>query len=259
MLASLKVPEKPAVIIKNGRGRKGWQNSEDGLSLSIFTHQLSDRYSRYEMRLANTAAEIDVDFLTHARAVELVTDGDDKGLPDITLYVPMASAEGRWRVGPELTGDDSYGQWQELGSGNGYALHVRQNTKPNAGLKNWHRLTSLSKTGSGSYFPIVHHFVTPGGDERTILLLIQEDGTIKRFDNATFRQNTENGNWGFVGQDKDLKVEGEVTQKVKLEQFDVGDHMSGLEKLVARVRWQAFNGNDHWCSIALRFTRATIV
>lgn len=233
MLGSLKTPDNPSVIIKNGRGRDGWKFQEDGSSLSIFTHRIADRFSRYEMRLANTAAEVDVDFRTQVRAIELITPSDDVNLPRINLYVPLASGEGRWRMGPELTGDDSYDVWRDLKNGRGYALHVRQNAKPNSGLRKWYRLTSVAQGGDSANLPILHHFVTPEGREKTVLLLIQDEGIILRFDDVSFRQQAENDHWLISAQNDDYRVEGDVRYQDHLEQFDVADHLTGIEKLVA--------------------------
>lgn len=240
MVASLKRADEPAIIIKNGRGRDGWFFDNETPMLSIFQHDLKGRHPGYLMRLNNTAAEVDTLFNASLEPIELVHQDNPLSLPAITLYAPASQAFGRWRAGPEIGGPGSEGEWLPLGSGHGYALHVRQVVPLGKTLQRWTRLTPTESTGPFSI--ILHHFETPNGKTKTEAILVPRFGEPTRLLDASLE--------GQVG-DADLIMSGEtmqgtITRVREIETFQIADQLNAVEKLVAgsladisRYRWLA--------------------
>ncbi|MEX0298087.1 MAG: hypothetical protein AB3N28_03395, partial [Kordiimonas sp.] len=174
MVATLKKTGSDAVIVKNGRKRDGWNFDETEPRLSIFQHELSGNHPGYLVRLDNTAAEVDVLYTSKAEAIPLTLEGNPLGLPELSIYAPTARAEGRWRAGPEIGGAGEEGNWEELGTGGGYGLHVVQKNSLNSSIRRWQRFTALS--GDGDYAPIIHAFETPKGKHQSTLVLLNKGG-----------------------------------------------------------------------------------
>jgi len=231
MVATLKEPGKEAVIIKNGRKRSGWNFADEKPQLSIFQHQLSGSTPSFKLQLHNTAAELDVEFNAKSDEISLVAADNKIGLPAVTLYAPSATAQARWRDGPEIGGPGPDGTWHEIGAGRGYGLHVVQNKAPNATMKRWRRFTSINS--SGLQEPLLHAFETPGGETHFALLLVSKAGKPARFDVNNFSFSDDGKRWSIEGRSGDVKLSGEMEIGGLLEAFNLKDQLNGLEKLAA--------------------------
>jgi len=231
MVATLKEPDADTVIIKNGRKRSGWDFVADAPQLSIFQHKLSGATPGFKLQLHNTAAELDVDFSARGDAIALVEAGNALGLPEVVLYAPSATANGRWRDGPEIGGAGPDGIWHEIGSGVGYGLHVVQNKAPNAMMKRWRRFTSTKS--NGQYEPVLHVFETPSGDTHFALLLVSDAGAPIRFDVNDFTLGTGDMKWHVEGTMGNRRLSGTMDLGNLLETFNLKDQLNGLEKLAA--------------------------
>ncbi len=226
MIASLKLPGEPAVIIKNGRGRDGWTFSGDAPNLAIFQHELEGAHPGYKLRLHNTAAEVDVLFNAKHDLIELLPKDNELNLPEITLYAPIVRSFARWRAGPEIGGQGPGGEWQPLGHGKGYGLHVIQRVPLARTLRRWVRATPIES--EGEFAPLIHHFETPSGATQTEVILIPRFGASEKLGNVAVRLNGA-GELVFDGR----KASGTITTDIELETFLIKDQLSGVEKLVA--------------------------
>ena len=231
MVATLKEPGKEAVIIKNGRKRSGWNFADEEPQLSIFQHQLSGSTPSFKLQLHNTAAELDVNFSAKDDAIALVAADNKLGLPTVTLYAPSATAQARWRDGPEIGGPGPDGAWREIGAGRGYGIHVVQTKAPNAMMKRWRRFTSINSNGSQE--PLLHAFETPDGETHFALLLVSKAGAPSRFDVEDFSFSEDGKSWHVKGYSGDRKLSGEMELGGLLETFNLKDQLNGLEKLAA--------------------------
>jgi len=231
MVATLKEPGKEAVIIKNGRKRSGWNFAGDKPQLSIFQHRLSGSTPSFKLQLHNTAAELDVDFSAKDDAIALVKPDNKVGLPAVTLYAPSATAEARWRDGPEIGGPGPDGDWHQIGVGRGYGIHVVQHKAPNAMMKRWRRFTSINSDGPQE--PLLHAFETPNGKTHFALLLVSNAGKPARFDVENFSFSEDGKSWRVTGQSGDAILSGEMHIGGLLESFNLKDQLNGLEKLAA--------------------------
>lgn len=240
MVASLKRADEPAVIIKNGRGRDGWSYDSETPMLSIFQHDLEGRHPGYLLRLNNTAAEVDALFNASLDPIELVEKGNTLNLPEVTLYAPASQAFGRWRAGPEIGGLGPEGDWLSLGSGHGYALHVRQDRPLGQSLQRWVRITPTEN--KGAYSLILHHFETPEGQSKTETILVPRFGEPVSLTDTTLTDD--DGKCGMIMHGDTLQAR--ITRTRELETFLIADQLNGVEKLVAgsladisRYRWLA--------------------
>ena len=233
MLASVKPPAVPSLIIKNGRKRSGWSVGADAPSISIFQHSLSGSDREYSMELKNTTAELSLAFKAPARKIVLTGPNNKLGLPEVTLYAPTATGKGRWRTGPEHTGRDTYSPWQNISEARGYGLHVVQDSKPDQSLKRWQRFTSITSPSGNNYQPILHSFETQKGASETILVLTAPVGEPIRFEKVTIVPNQDASGWTILADNGVHRIEGSVENIKKLEQFNMASHLNGLEKLVA--------------------------
>lgn len=240
MIASLKLPGEPAVVIKNGRSRDGW-NFDGGIpQLTIFQHELKGRPPGYMLQLHNTTAEVDALFNPKLDPIVLVEEDNDMNLPTISLYAPDVRAFARWRPGPEIGGQGPDGDWLALGHGTGYALHVRQDVPLGRVLRRWIRVTPIDN--NGPFTLILHHFATPSERTRTEAILVPRFGKPARLEGV--------GLEGLVAEGR-LKIngsgfQGAITPEEELETFLIADQLNGFEKLVAgslanisRYRWLA--------------------
>lgn len=253
MIASLKLPREPAVIIKNGRSRDGWTFNGTVPQISIFQHELKGRHPGFMMRLNNTAAEVDALFNAGFEPITLVEDKNALKLPSITLYAPTAQAFARWRAGPEIGGEGAEGDWLRLGHGRGYGLHVKQTAPLAEVLKRWVRVTPI--TSDGGFGLILHHFEKPDGQTRTAAILGPRFGAPLALADINLSGSIADGEIEIVGGG----FKGALRPDEKLETFLVADQLNGIEKLVAgalanisRYRWLAsyelegtVNGRDY--------------
>ncbi len=228
MVATLKKPGDDTVIVKNGRKRDGWNFEAAEPRLSIFQHELSGSYPGYFVRLNNTAAEVDVLFTANEEAIPLIAADNALGLPEMTLYAPTARAEGRWRAGPEIGGAGIEGEWEKIGTGTGYGLHVIQRTNLNHAIRRWQRFSATSYTGD--YAPILHAFETPNGEKKSILLLLKSGDAPIRFDDLELTQSASGTAWEVSAKAGDASLVGTLTTENNIEDFELKDH---LEQLVA--------------------------
>jgi len=231
MVATLKEADADTVIIKNGRKRSGWNFSADQPQLSIFQHNLSGDTPGFQLRLHNTAAELDVDFTAGGKAVTLVGAGNKLGLPEVNLYAPSARAIGRWRDGPEIGGLGPDGAWQPIGDGFGYGLHVVQNKAPNAAMKRWWRFTAGGS--NGRYEPVLHAFETPKGGLHFAMLLFSASTDPIRFDVNDFQISEDGKSWKINATAGTKTLTGTMMLGNLLESFNLKDQLNGLEKLAA--------------------------
>lgn len=226
MIASLKLPDQPAVIIKNGRGREGWNIDSGNKKLSIFQHELEGRYPGYMLQLSNTAAEVDTLYNARLEPIELVAEDNELNLPHITLYAPWARSFARWRPGPEVGGQGPDGEWLPLGYGTGYGIHVVQNSPLARTLRRWVRVTPIQS--EGAYAPIIHHFETPSGPTRTETILVPRFGKPIKLGGVVINS--------YEAQILTLEgdgISGAVTVDKDIEAFLIADQLNGIEKLVA--------------------------
>ncbi len=226
MVASLKLPDEPAVIIKNGRGRDGWSFSKNEPKLAIFQHELEGAHPGYMLRLHNTAAEVDVLFNAKHELIELVPKDNDLSLPQITLYAPIVRSFARWRAGPEIGGPGPGGEWRLLGHGKGYGLHVIQRVPLARVLRRWVRVTPIES--EGAFAPIIHHFETPSGGSRTEIILVPRFGAPEKLRDIVVRLDGAGGLTFDGGAGT-----GAITITTELETFLIKDQLSGIERLVA--------------------------
>lgn len=240
MIASLKLPGEPAVIIKNGRRRDGWNFDGNIPQLTIFQHKLKGRPPGYMLQLYNTAAEVDALFNPKLDPIVLVGEDNDLGLPTISLYAPDVRAFARWRPGPEIGGPGPDGDWRSLGHGSGYALHVRQDVPLGRVLRRWVRVTPLDN--GGPFTLILHHFETPSGRTRTEAILVPRFGNPTKLEGFALEGLIEAGRLEINGPG----LQGTILPKEELETFLIADQLNGVEKLVAgslanisRYRWLA--------------------
>lgn len=220
------------VIIKNGRPRDGWGFEPTKQSLSIFSHVLAGQHPGYLMRLANTAAELDVLFSAGEDAIELVAPNGPFGLPQITLYAPLSQAFARWRPGPEIGGDAEAIDWIKIGHGHGIGVHVRQTHELHKSIRRWTRMTG-TKSSAGVPVPVLHQFVTPRGEASTVLLLLSLSSPPQRFDNVTLIEKKTGTTWNLQASMEGQRIIGTVVIDKPLDHFILKDHLSGIEKLVA--------------------------
>lgn len=226
MVASLKLPGEPAVIIKNGRGRDGWTFSNNEPKLAIFQHELEGRHPGYMLRLHNTAAEVDVLFSAKHELIELLPKENELNLPQITLYAPLVRSFARWRAGSEIGGQGPGGDWLSLGHGKGYGLHVIQRAPLARVLRRWVRIMPIES--EGAFAPIIHHFETPSGAARTEVILMPRFGASAKLSDVAARLD---GSGGLIF-DGGI-VAGTFTITSELEAFLIKDQLSGVERLVA--------------------------
>lgn len=257
MVATLKRPEENTVIVKNGRQRDGWNFDASEPKLSIYQHQLAGAHPGYLVRLDNTAAEVDILYTATNGAIPLIDKDNNLGLPEVSLYAPTAKAYGRWRAGPEIGGAGTDGDWQELGAGGGYGIHVVQRENMNASLRRWKRFTSMDS--KGAFEPVLHEFETPKGDEKKILILISKFGDPIRFEDVTLTENGSDKSWKVSAQGNGATLSGTLKANGNIDEFILEDHLNHLEKLAAgslsdikRYRYSGeysmtltVNGKDH--------------
>jgi hypothetical protein len=231
MVATLKEPQKAVVVIKNGRRRSGWNFSAEERKLTIFQHQLSGASPGYLMRLHNTTAEVDLLFTTPAQAISLVEGGGKLGLPKITLYAPPARAFARWRPGPEIDGPGEDGEWNQIGDGFGYGLHIVQTKPMNATIKRWRRFTG--DRAENGYRPVLHVIDTPKGKREMVMLLFPPFGKPARFNVTEFAVAADEKSWHFEAHNGDNTLSGTIALTAFLENFTLKDQLNGIEKLAA--------------------------
>lgn len=231
MVATLKKPGEDTVIVKNGRKRDGWNFDAAEPRLSIFQHELSGSYPGYFVRLNNTAAEVDVLFTSNEEAIPLISADNALGLPEMSLYAPIVRAEGRWRPGPEIGGAGIEGEWEKIGPGSGYGLHVVQRRNLNHSIRRWQRFSATSR--AGGYAPILHAFETPNGEKKSVLLLLNGGDKPIRFDDIELTQNTSGTAWDISTKVGDASLTGTLTMENSIEDFQLKDHLNHLEQLVA--------------------------
>lgn len=231
MVATLKKPENDAIIVKNGRKRDGWNFDETKPRLSIFQHELSGDHPGYFVRLNNTAAEVDVLYTSREKSIPLIRAGNPFGLPEVSLYAPAARAEGRWRAGPEIGGAGEDGDWEQLGTGGGYGLHVVQRTSLNHSIRRWQRFTAFAS--DAQYAPILHAFETPSGDKQSTLIILNQGSEPIRFDNITLTQANSGTSWELTAQTEGATLSGIIKSKDNIENFQLKDHLNHLEQMVA--------------------------
>jgi hypothetical protein len=220
------------VVIKNGRPRDGWHYDPAEQALTIFSHSLTGKHPGYLMRLQNTSAELDVLFSAREDAIELVAPGGPLGLPAVTLYAPLARAFARWRAGPEIGGAGQAGDWTRIGHGRGFGLHVRQTRELHETVSRWRRLTG-TRADSGVLTPVLHQFVTPAGEEHTVLLLLSPFAPAKRLEDVALESTVDGSGWHLRASGGGHTLKGVITPQRPLDHFVLKDQLSGVEQLVA--------------------------
>jgi len=248
MVATLKQPEKKAIVIKNGRKRGGWAYDPMVPSLNIFQHTLKGVGPDFSMSLHNTAAELDVTFTTAAQGIAITSAGNKFGLPQITQYAPTAVASGRWRPGPEIGGVGPDGTWHDLGHSAGYGLHVVQKTSPK-NLRQWRRL--IGTNSNNGYLPILHVFDAPDGGRHVVMILVSQSGETIAFQDTAFESGAL---WAVKSHSNNTAIEGKITLNGQLELFNLKDQLSAIEQLaagsMADVRRQRYTA-----SYSLKYTK----
>lgn len=245
-VATLKEPNGETIVVKNGRKKSGWNHQisapgeapilngpppSAGSALSIFQHRLWGAAPKYQLRLHNTAAELDVDFTAAAPAIPIVSEGNPLNLPTVTLYAPTASADGRWRPGPEIDGPGPDGPWHALGGGFGYGLHVVQSVAPNKVLKRWQRVVARPQADAAT--PIFHGFETPNGETHFVLYLLSPSGALTKLDVTGFEGLPDSNQWQLTASASGLSLTGTVELGSQIEQFNLKDQLNALEKVAA--------------------------
>ena len=227
MVASLKIPGEPPVIIKNGRKRDGWFYAREDPELSIFQHRLKGTFPGFLTQLNNTAAEVDVLFNAKHAAIDIIAPGNDLGLPAVTLYATGARAFGRWRAGPEIGGAGENGSWQALGHGEGFGLHVIQDKPLGSVLRRWVRLTPLQ--ADTDYELMFHRFETPSGKSLNKFYLLQKFKEPVLLDVSGVKFEEDNSMRCLSS----ARMTGTITISNEIETFLVADQLNGIERLVA--------------------------
>ena len=232
MLASIKEPNAPSLLIKNGRSRSGWSHNAEIPLLAIFQHELKGPFPNYQLTLDNTAAQAIVDFKTLANPIELMASDNPDNLPAITLYIPAAVATGKWRKGPANRAGDSYGDWHQLTNGSGYALHARQTAESSTSLSRWIRLNGLVQRAN-ERVPILHQFHKRDGSKHTILLILKNGEIEARFEGVELKDSSSSDTLVIRAMDSEWQIKGTIIKRKLLEEFNIEDHLNGVEKLVA--------------------------
>lgn len=232
----------PRVIVKNGRSKSGWHYDADEPSLTIFQHKLSGQAPGYIVSLSNTAAEMEILFTTTEESIPVIAANNPYGLPEVTVYAPVARAFGRWRPGPEIGGAGPSGDWRTLGHGRGYALHVVQSQALEDSFHQWRRLTALS--GSGGQLPILHEFATAQDGLHGVGVLVGGLANPRELTNLVI--TAEGDRWHVKANLPDGQLYGTVQLVSPFEDLIVADMLNGVEKLVAgslsaikRHKWRA--------------------
>jgi len=231
MIATFKKPNKDMIIIKNGRTRDGWDYDPAKQRLSIFQHELSGEHPHYKTSLNNTAAEVDVTYISNQQPIPLILPNNALGLPEISLYAPTAKAHGRWRAGPEIGGAGQGGAWEDLGKGLGFGLHVVQRKSLNNAIRYWQRFTSITSTKG--YTPILHSFETPNGERQTVLILFSATSDPIRFDNVEISESNEGTKWQIHAKAGSTSLTGSLTSTYTIGEFLLTDHLNSIEAMVA--------------------------
>lgn len=230
VVATLKLPERETIVVKNGRNREGWSYNQASRGLGIFQHKIWPENDAYLMRLKNTAAEVDAAISIVPDTAVIMPEGNAYGLPNITLYAAPAIAFGRWRAGPEIGGEGSEGDWVRLGLGVGYGLHVRQSRAPNAVIKRWQKFIPIEN--SSATVPILNFFEFWDGRTVAVVLLHQEkSGWLRQVLECSTA--TEIADASVTCSNDETSIEGSFGTAMQIEEFNLQDELNVLEKMAA--------------------------
>ena len=230
MVATLKLPGRETIVVKNGRNKDGWSYNGATKGLGIFQHEVWPENDAYLMRLKNTAAEVDAAISIVPDTAVVMPEGNAYGLPNITLYAAPAIAFGRWRAGPEIGGEGDEGDWTPLGIGVGYGLHVRQSKAPNAVIKRWQKF--IPTENSSATVPILNFFEF--WDGRTVAVLL-----LHRQKNGWWRQvvecstATEIADASVACSNDETSIDGTFGKATQVEEFNLQDELNVFEKMAA--------------------------
>ncbi|MDH3639681.1 MAG: hypothetical protein OES09_14645 [Gammaproteobacteria bacterium] len=162
------------LTIKNGRARRDWSHATDQLDMRIASHELAQRPGHYRLYLNNASGEIEVNFRAISEPWRIGRTWEDASrghYQSVSVYAPMANAEGRFRLGPRSGGDPVNEPWSTLGAGRGFGLRYANSVALASIATDWLRvfplgseqtlapaLNAISKTdgGRGAQFAIVN-------------------------------------------------------------------------------------------------------
>ena len=230
VVATLKLPERETIVVKNGRDRDGWEYDGSSRGLGIFQHEIWPENDAYLMRLKNTAAEVDAAISSVPDSAVIMPEGNPYGLPNITLYAAPAIAFGRWRPGPEIGGEGDEGDWISLGLGVGYGLHVRQMKVPNAVIRRWQKFIPIEN--SSATLPILNVFELWDGRSVVVVLLHQEKkGWVRQVLECPAMRELVGAS--AVCSNGEKSLEGAFGEATQVEDFNLQDELNVLEKLAA--------------------------
>lgn len=240
MVSSLLLPDGERLVIKNGRSRKGWVFAPDGSAISIYQNVLAATDSGFRLKLHNTLAELELQVASVAQPWKAprLHSQRSSGWLDFDLYAPQATAQGRWRPGPEI-GADPLGPWQPLEGGRGMGLHLVLTAGLPDLMQSWLRVTALGSLDDPGFF--LSNVTRPDGQHQNVLLLMRpgqenleftglsvEILETQRIEDADLpkllRLKAQNGAYG---------LEGTIRLDRFLEYFNFLDHLNSIERILA--------------------------
>ncbi|WP_417319428.1 hypothetical protein [Emcibacter sp.] len=248
MLATFTRPDGKRYIIKNGRSRDDWDYAPDHLNIQLnddIQHYIRRTADGYQLKLHNTTGELELDLKSPLPPLEALNGNNKyrkKGKIDAVTYAPLFTATGRFRPGPESTGTEQDGPWEDLGTATGFGMRVYLEESLEEMMDSWLRIFSL-ENGDKSEL-ILSSIELPDNKQDNKLFLRQGGKVIGGFHDIKvvikeWAEDPELGEYPtklrLVALNGTSSLQGDIDLTRKLEHFRLNDHMSSIERMLARV------------------------
>ena len=248
MLATFTRPDGTKYIIKNGRKRDDWEYSPGQLNIQMndgIEHYIRKTADGYQLKLHNTTGELELELKSPLPPLQSL-NGNNKyrrdGKIEAVAYAPYLTATGRFRPGPEATGTEQDGPWEDLGTATGFGMRVFLEESIEKMMDSWLRVFSID---NGSEPELMLSSITlPNRKQDNKLYLRQGDKVIGNFHDIKLvvKETAEDPDLGdyptklrLVALNGTSSLQGTITVTRKLEHFRMNDHMSSIERMLAQV------------------------
>ena len=239
--SSLILPDGKRIIIQNGRGTGKWSFDKNNLDIKMFddiSHHLKGRYPHYSLNIKNNSASIDLKLksLFPAEAFKKPANPKNKRIL-ASLYAPLWEVTGKWHEGDNKS-------WINLPKGQGFGLHTLIQGKTHKIAKDFIRIFGVNPSSQGNKNKIIMISTLHQDDKRlSNIFLFLGNEKISGFKNINLNlKNIETSNdssvpklYQITAQNSKGLLTGTVKFTKKYEYFLLNNHLSMIEKIIARV------------------------